>query len=574
MYATYRRKYENFTHLPGESIDALFQRFTVVVNNMRANVDVLPYDDHDRGVKLLQSLDRTVWGEKFEAIVESEKYDTLTVNELFSKLKSAEVDRGLTAKIEGPTDSHSLALIGGSKGKTNTNPSTRMFSLSSLMSMPDEEFDVLGEDELALLMRQFERLHENQVNMRRNTRTCFYCGKPGHFVADCPEKVENKDGYKHKSKMDGKYRSRHGHKSKHKSKHKDKRRSRKKESSGKARAMVGASDVDSSSAYSTSSLSSSEDEGDRCKSMKSSKNLSGLSCFARDGFYTMALSSGSKKSTQSDSDSDSDDEVRDELPFLRQENERLGLLLDNRDDMLREAKKMRKELRASLEDASTRVAELETQNLDAKLEIDSLKASPVISDEVECAYCPIFLADLALFKEKHASKCEELDVLRVEVAELKSRPALLGACTSCPILHGKIDEMHSYTVSLKARLIEPIPTSCSSCELHALKNLELAYYVDRLQDENDELRKLMAWLSGHEPQLRVMIETYKRQDGEGLGSNKVGEGSGENIPEPQKMHHKNVFVPKPNYLRNRLDTTPVHPCFLHKPMISKSLSSS
>jgi hypothetical protein len=40
MYATYRREYENFTHLPGESIDALFQRFTVVVNNMRANVDV------------------------------------------------------------------------------------------------------------------------------------------------------------------------------------------------------------------------------------------------------------------------------------------------------------------------------------------------------------------------------------------------------------------------------------------------------------------------------------------------------------------------------------------------------
>jgi hypothetical protein len=37
---------------------------------------------------------------------------------------------------------------------------------------------------------------------------------------------------------------------------------------------------------------------------------------------------------------------------------------------LREAKKMRKELRASLEDARTRVAELETQNLDAKFEID------------------------------------------------------------------------------------------------------------------------------------------------------------------------------------------------------------
>jgi hypothetical protein len=88
--------------------------------------------------------------------------------------------------------------------------------------MPDEKFDVLGEDELALLTRRFERLHENRVN----TRTCFQCGKPGHFVADCPEKVENKDGYKHKSRMDGKYRSRCAHKSKHK----DKRRSRKKES--------------------------------------------------------------------------------------------------------------------------------------------------------------------------------------------------------------------------------------------------------------------------------------------------------------------------------------------------------
>jgi hypothetical protein len=133
----------------------------------------------------------------------------------------------------------------------------------------------------------------------------------------------------------------------------------------------------------------------------------------------MALSSGSKKITQSDSDSDSNDKVRDELPLFCQENEWLGLLLDNCDDMLREAKKMRKELRASLEDARTRVAELETQNLDAKLEIDSLKASLVVSDELECADCPIFLADLAMFKEKHASKCEELDMLRVEWLSLR-----------------------------------------------------------------------------------------------------------------------------------------------------------
>jgi hypothetical protein len=94
-----------------------------------------------------------------------------------------------------------------------------------------------------------------------------------------------------------------------------------------------------------------------------------------------------------------------------------------------------------------------------------------------------------------------------------------------------------------------------------LKNLELAHYVDHLQDENDDSRKLIGWLSSHEPQLRIMIETYKRQDGEGLGANKVGEGSGEDIPKPPKTHHKNDFPPKPNHLRNRLDTTPAPPVF-------------
>jgi hypothetical protein len=59
----------------------------------------------------------------------------------------------------------------------------------------------------------------------------------------------------------------------------------------------------------------------------------------------------------------------------------------------------------------------------------------------------------------------------------------------------------------------------------------------------------------------MMIEAFKWQDGEALGANKVGERSGENeakirdILEPPKPHNKNAFVPKPNHLRNRRDTT-------------------
>jgi hypothetical protein len=62
----------------------------------------------------------------------------------------------------------------------------------------------------------------------------------------------------------------------------------------------------------------------------------------------------------------------------------------------------------------------------------------VVSDVIDCCDYSVYLANLTSLKDKHASTCDELDVLRVEVAELKSRPALLGACTSCPVLHGRL----------------------------------------------------------------------------------------------------------------------------------------
>jgi hypothetical protein len=259
---------------------------------------------------------------------------------------------------------------------------------------------------------------------------------------------------------------------KHKSK--DKRRKSKKKDHGhgkKTRSrekMKRSSDIESDSEDTSSSSSDEDEEGDK-KKKDFDKYLNGLCCTAsktsrnynkKDGLCGMARSSGSKRSQKnaSDSDSDSEDEVCDELSSLHKKNEELVYLLDNRDHMLREANKLRKELRALLEDARTRVAELETQFLASKLEIDSLKASPMVSDEVDCVDCSVFLADLTVLREKHASKCEELDVLRIDLAELQSRPTLLGACTSCPGLHEKIVELRSRIVSLEADLKVPIPT--------------------------------------------------------------------------------------------------------------------
>jgi hypothetical protein len=219
----------------------MFQRFTVIVNNMRANVAVLPYDDHDRAVKLLHSLDRTVWSGKVEAILESKKYETLMVEELFSKLKSSEVDRGVRAKIENPTDPHSLALVSGSR--TNVNMSARQFSLSCLVSMPDEEFDVLGVEDLALLSRRFERMYTNQKNARRSSGMCYRCGKHERFITECPNAMEVKPEHKHHSRTDHKHRSRDDYKGKNKSEQRPRKSGGHKK---KERAMVaGVSDIDS-----------------------------------------------------------------------------------------------------------------------------------------------------------------------------------------------------------------------------------------------------------------------------------------------------------------------------------------
>jgi hypothetical protein len=200
------------------------------------------------------------------------------------------------------------------------------------------------------------------------------------------------------------------------------------------------------------------------------------------------------------------------------------------------------------------VTELETQVLDGKLEIDSLEASPVVSDEVDCADCSVFLADLTALREKHAYKCEELDVLRVELAELQSRPTLLGAYTSCPGLHEKIAELRSCIVSLESDLKVPILTSCSTYELHAVKNLDLAQCVGHLQDENDKLREVLSWLSSQEPQLGMMIASCKHFDGWALGYDKVDESSGDregkfgNVPVPPQPTPKDKFASKPNQL--------------------------
>jgi hypothetical protein len=166
LYETYRREFENFTQLDGESIDAMFSRFQTIVNKMRANKAQLPYDDHEMALKLLYVLDQKVWDVKVTAIIESPGYETLTVDELFSKLKSTEIDYQTQAKLKNPS-TLTMALVSGNGSSSLANPSQMSFALSSLVFVTEEQLEALGNDELALIISWFSWFHNNRLNYRR-----------------------------------------------------------------------------------------------------------------------------------------------------------------------------------------------------------------------------------------------------------------------------------------------------------------------------------------------------------------------------------------------------------------------
>ena len=63
LFETHQREYENFTQGPGVSIGDMFSRFQSIVNKVSANrsADALDYTEHEKALKLLYALDRSVW---------------------------------------------------------------------------------------------------------------------------------------------------------------------------------------------------------------------------------------------------------------------------------------------------------------------------------------------------------------------------------------------------------------------------------------------------------------------------------------------------------------------------------
>jgi len=140
LFETYRREYENFSQLLGESIDSMFSRFQAIVNKVRTNKPATtPAILRSRLSDEVASWSRSEGVGCETTIVESVGYDTLTVEELFSMLKASEVDKMSRARVETLVQK-SVAFLAGPADSycTNPNPTACGFALSSLMSVSEE----------------------------------------------------------------------------------------------------------------------------------------------------------------------------------------------------------------------------------------------------------------------------------------------------------------------------------------------------------------------------------------------------------------------------------------------------
>jgi hypothetical protein len=129
-------------------------------------------------------------GMKITALEKSADFATLDTEKLFSKLKSHELSRKGHPNHDASFSSKVLitsACVGGHVANaTNTTDSSALeFTLSSLATASDEQYESIPDDEITLLARKFCTFHRFHKESRRSSRDCFECSNTTQFIADC-----------------------------------------------------------------------------------------------------------------------------------------------------------------------------------------------------------------------------------------------------------------------------------------------------------------------------------------------------------------------------------------------------
>nr|ABA98090.1 transposon protein, putative, unclassified [Oryza sativa Japonica Group] len=183
---------------PGETLDDYLSRFNKILSDLRS-VDSsydANYPQSEISRHFLNGLDMSIWEIKVTSIQESVNMSTLTLDSLYTKLKTHEMNV-LSQKV----DSRSSALVSSSSSLDVDASSSKSSFLAVFNATSDDQLEQIEEEDLALVANRIARAMNNARNRKSGgPNRCFECGSIDHLRSLCPKlgrgKREDKDGEK------------------------------------------------------------------------------------------------------------------------------------------------------------------------------------------------------------------------------------------------------------------------------------------------------------------------------------------------------------------------------------------
>nr|ABA98333.1 retrotransposon protein, putative, Ty1-copia subclass [Oryza sativa Japonica Group] len=194
----FKKEYIKFEMKPGEALDDYLSRFNKILIDLRS-VDSsydANYPQSEISRHFLNGLDMSIWEMKVTSIQESVNMSTLTLDSLYTKLKTHEMNV-LSRKV----DSKSSALVSFSSSLDVDASSSKPSFLAIFIATSDDQLEQIEEKDLALVANRIARAMNNASNRKRGgPNRCFECGSIDHLRSHCPKlgrgKREDKDGEK------------------------------------------------------------------------------------------------------------------------------------------------------------------------------------------------------------------------------------------------------------------------------------------------------------------------------------------------------------------------------------------
>ena len=178
----FKKEYIKFEMNSGESLDDYLGRFNKILSNLRSVDDSYSanYSQSKVARHFMNGLDMKIWDVKVTSIQESVDMNTLTLDILYTKLKTYEMNI-----LSKRTDSKSTALVSSSGSSVDSTP---MSIITAFNALSDDQLEGVSEEDLVLVANKVSRAMNNARFRRRGGPIrCFECGQSGHIRTQCPK---------------------------------------------------------------------------------------------------------------------------------------------------------------------------------------------------------------------------------------------------------------------------------------------------------------------------------------------------------------------------------------------------